>query len=397
MSGDRFRNELRKSVTSSRWFHSLLLLSGTVLLPLLNALLINLATSGKCQGSGYALAVGAIMQLGVAAILIVRERQIRDPSAILLEAEDKCRELGASEQELARQSEACRMVRSAFDALNQQSCQLAENPCSFSDGLRPIIEKITASMWTVLGCTTNRYTIEAYFDSWHPSESNDSLPKLHGNYSMVFFASPAFQPQNAAQLGDRHPAVLMNWRAGVAQDSNEITNLSKHYFVDGKRIASLYFNRYAVVTIPAQCESDHLGLLVLTADQEAPFAANVLDTLSFVATIISVYYTKYKDCLEQRRMRVQIGGLEAMRPHWPPAGHMFVVERATYGLGATQKDVTDPVRILARGEPPFFSAENENLGGDPLRSVVKELTIEYSLGTDHRKKTIREHQLIKIP
>ena len=397
MSADCFRTELRKILVSSQWFQTLLLLFGTVLLPILNAVLINLYTAGNCRGSGYSLLVGVVFQVGVAAILVVREHQMRDPAAVLLEAEDKCRELAASEQELARRKEAYRMVRSAFDALNQQSCHLQTTACSFADGLRPIIGKITASMWTALGCTSNRYTIEAYFDVWHESESDGSLLKLPGGYGLMFFASPAFTSQQVVELGNHHPVVLMNWRAGTAPDTVDIANFPGQYFSDGKRIPSLYFNRCAVVSIPAQCESDSLGLLVLTADQEAPLASNVLDTLGFVATIISVYFTKHEDCQRERALRIQMERMQLERPSRSPESGDLTIDRATYGSGDTRKDVTDIVRVLVRQHPPFFSVENENLGGDPLESVLKELTIEYSYGDKRCKKIIREHEFIRLP
>src|SRR3989304_2000821 len=184
MNDECFRNDLRKRVNSSRWFHTALLLSGTIFLPIVNGILINMYTAGTYQGSGYVLLVSVGIQLAVSVILIIHERQIREPSVILMDAEDKCRDLLKIKHELTRRDEAYRMVRSAFDALNKQVCDMLGSPMPFSDGLSPIVEKFTASIWTVLGCTSNRYTIEAYFEDYIIDEN--TLYKL-ADHPLVFF------------------------------------------------------------------------------------------------------------------------------------------------------------------------------------------------------------------
>jgi hypothetical protein len=355
----------------------ILLLSGTVFLPIVSAILINMYTDDKHPGSGYVLSVCLVMQLAVGAVLIIRERQIREPAVVLMEAEDKCRELAAVKQEMTRRDEAYRMVRSAFDALNNQFCNMGESHTTFPDGLRPIVEKFTASMWTVLGCTSNQYTIEAYFES-EPGFDAQS-PSLSG-HPMVFFSSPIAQPNQAIQLGNRHPAML-NWHAGVGRDTNEISHLPANFFRDGKRDPVLYFNRYADLTIPTQCQSGRLGLLVLTAEQELPFAANVLDTLDFLATIVSAYTTKHWDCVTQRAVFDQLKH-ETVVP--------LAIQRATYGAQETQQDVTDHLKRLV--------VENNILGGDPVPSSPhKVLTVAYSIGNTAATKSFKEHEPVELP
>jgi hypothetical protein len=209
-----------------------------------------------------------------------------------------------------------------------------------SEGLRPIVERFTASIWAVLGCTSNRYTIEAYFE--YPPLGDDTLPELSG-HPLVFFASPTIQGEQVVKLHNRHPAVL-NWQAGAGRDVNEIGNLPANFFADGKRIPFLCFSRYAVVTIPTQCHQGRLGLLVLTAEQEEPFATNVLDTLDFLATIISAYFTKHEDCFAQRTTQSRLQHLEAMTVG--QSGAKFPIKRATYGSGDRQNDVSDIVPTL---------------------------------------------------
>jgi hypothetical protein len=302
MKSDCFRSDLRKRLNSSRWFHAVLLLAGTIFLPVVTGILINMYTGGRYPGSGYVLLLCVAMQLALSAILIVREHQIREPAIILMEAEDVCRDLVAARRELVRRDEAYRMVRSAFDALNKQVCEMFVSFSDFSVGLRPIFEKFTANMWTALGCTSNRYTIEAYFDPWYFGGGRP--PQLPGT-TMVFFSSPTVQFSHAVQLQTRHPAVL-NWNAGVGRDVNEIRNLPTVFLREGKPDPAVYFNRYAVVTIPTQCQDGRLGLLVLTAEQEEPFATNVLDTLDFLATIISAYHRKYSDCRESQQLQMEL-------------------------------------------------------------------------------------------
>src|SRR3972149_6584345 len=141
MNDECFRNDLRKRVKSTRWFHLALLLAGTIFLPIIISILINMYTDGKYPGSGYVLLLSAGMQLVIGMILLIREHQIREPSVILMDAEDKCRELLNAKRELTRRDEAYRMVRSAFDALNKQVCDMQGSQLPFSEGLCPIVEK----------------------------------------------------------------------------------------------------------------------------------------------------------------------------------------------------------------------------------------------------------------
>lgn len=370
-----------------------MLLSGTIFLPVVTGILINMYTDGTYLGSGYVLLVCLLMQLSVGAILINRERQVREPTVVLMEAEDKCRELLDVKKEMVRRDEGYRMVRSAFDALNSQFCNMGENESTFWEGLCPIVGEFTASMWTVLGCTSNRYTIEAYFEYEPEGGTHHSLS---GN-SMVFFASPTVYPEQAIQLDNRHPAIL-NWHTGVGRDQNEISNLPSYYFPDGKRDPDLYFNRYAVVSIPTQCQSGRLGLLVLTADQEEPFAANVLDTLDFLATIVSAYHTKHEDCLEKHETYNEIQALRKEMKCLSERCATLKIECATYGVEETQQDVTELVQKLVKNEHLSFVVENGCLGGDPIPgNANKLLNINYCIGNTSAEKSFNEHDCVELP
>ena len=77
-----------------------------------------------------------------------------------------------------------------------------------------------------------------------------------------------------------------------------------------------------------------------------------------------------------------------------------MVLSATYGKGETRKDVTGIIRAIlaaARTGHASLVVENENLGGDPLKSVKKELVVVYVRAGERHTRIIAEHEELSLP
>jgi hypothetical protein len=73
---------------------------------------------------------------------------------------------------------------------------------------------------------------------------------------------------------------------------------------------------------------------------------------------------------------------------------------ATYGKGEKTKDVTGIVKSIVAAAATGhvrFTVVNENLGGDPLENVVKELKVTYSYAGETRTKTVPEYEELALP
>ena len=72
----------------------------------------------------------------------------------------------------------------------------------------------------------------------------------------------------------------------------------------------------------------------------------------------------------------------------------------TYGKGENTKDVTGILKSIVAAATAGcvrFTVTNENLGGDPLKGVVKELRVVYSYAGETRTKTAPEHEELSLP
>ena len=78
----------------------------------------------------------------------------------------------------------------------------------------------------------------------------------------------------------------------------------------------------------------------------------------------------------------------------------ITVLSATYGKGETRKDVTGIIKTIlsaARIGHASLVVENENLGGDPLKKVEKELVIVYLHAGERHTRIISEHKELSLP
>jgi hypothetical protein len=73
---------------------------------------------------------------------------------------------------------------------------------------------------------------------------------------------------------------------------------------------------------------------------------------------------------------------------------------AKYGAGDSYKDVTGilkSVSIAASSGRLSLVVNNENLGGDPMKGVIKELVVTYSYAGRTQSITVREREELSLP
>jgi hypothetical protein len=76
------------------------------------------------------------------------------------------------------------------------------------------------------------------------------------------------------------------------------------------------------------------------------------------------------------------------------------IAKATYGAGASQKDVTEVLRkrsgsgqLIVLADPSY----NKSFGGDPAPGQRKQLTVKYSIDGKIGEATFNEDAAIQLP
>jgi hypothetical protein len=284
------------------WLASLMAM---VILPILECIAINLLTGSSGAAAymlGAVLTVIAAFHLLLAWFLLAGERTYPVKNAIdALELEEQLQQLRL---ELDRRSETYRMFRSVIEALNLQTCNPnITDPCAFFRGVDSIVHHVCCNIRSILGVTSNQFTIELYSNHGTVLHLND--PQPCGRPHMDYFFSPQnMDPCTSLNLENRgpHHYGLGRTQPGICfiRDDPQL------YYENGKPAPDLYFRSIVTVPLSEACNSDSIvGALVLTSMQTEKFADDVLDTLKFVATIISQYIASHNRCtseyLEARR------------------------------------------------------------------------------------------------
>jgi hypothetical protein len=279
--------------------------------PIIEGLLASLTTAVPSPYGwipGAVLAIIGLLHVGLLAIQLFST----DTSAArgLADALELERDSETPRRELRRRTEAYRMIRSAIETLNLQTCQ--HEPTrqdAFARGVDPIIRAVTCNIRTTLGVTSNEFTLEI----WTAPHAllRVGYSSSNGCWSLeYFFSSQHLNCQSPCRAGQRSPfswAVRRNvpGECHISQDKN-------FFFEGGAVPPSLYFRRLAAVPIYAVCQREQpMGFLVLTSMQEERFAEDVLDTMQFVASAISQYMASHNRCvndwiLEQKRSEERI-------------------------------------------------------------------------------------------
>jgi hypothetical protein len=75
----------------------------------------------------------------------------------------------------------------------------------------------------------------------------------------------------------------------------------------------------------------------------------------------------------------------------------LIILSARYGAQGKVRDVTDLVRSRVSGGKLALPVTNENLGGDPIQGVVKQLDVVYSYSGQTHSVTVEEKQELSLP
>jgi hypothetical protein len=189
------------------------------------------------------------------------------------------------------------MLRTVLDSLNLQTCQL--NPSAedaFRQGLMPIIQRVACNARVTLGVQSDQFTIELYcVDDMIAGIDEGAI----GTYvTPVFFYSSAGLDQETLDLMGNASAFHWGWRREVPGTCC-VTD-DKLVFYDGDQPKpDLYFRYFATVPISAVCSPEQIGLLVITSMQEKPFGPDILETMQFLASVISQYMASHNRCVNE--------------------------------------------------------------------------------------------------
>ena len=211
-------------------------------------------------------------------------------------------ELTRVNAEVGRRTETYRTVVSAIAEFNNRTCNI-EPWCQdgFEAGLKEIICRFTQNINVTLGVTTNKYTIESYFLPEAIEGECGPRKTCIGptGLCMEFFYSPQVGRAAPGKLTNNSPVNL-----GCAKQvpCEQHVASDRQLFYDGNTLKpNVYFRRFATLVFPTVCSPTFLGVLVLTADQDEPFAEDVLDTMQFMGSLIANYVDAYNRCVYEYR------------------------------------------------------------------------------------------------
>ena len=267
------------------WWESLL---ATVGLPILEGVLINLWTAGTSSVPLICLIVIGIFHLALAALLLANQ-SVGDAGALLRlhESEERIRTL---EGEFQRRNAAYRVICKATKAINRQTCFFGgeEHWCQggFQKELMPVVTPFLSEIRMTLGVSSESYTFEVYLE--HGLVDCQQLDVVDELGLMFFFGPPKNDEMLPGGLTHNSP-VRLGWARRVPGEHS--IESDRQLFYDGQKVCDeVYFRRYATVPITEICSDYQQGLLVLTSMQNEAFASDCIETLSFIAQLISHFY-----------------------------------------------------------------------------------------------------------
>ncbi len=291
---DTLRNWIDWGIKRAKAEH---FLTGAIF-PIVECVFVNLLT-GAAAGDRWPF-VSSLVMIALAHGWILLMQILPSPNfpfqcvADAIEATAKVQKL---EQEINRKSQVHKLLRNAVDALNLQTCQIEPmGRDAFVEGLHPIVSTISSDSHAVLGVTTNAFTLEVYCedDALVVSESCASIGDLKQEY---FYSPVATDPCSAIRLGKRS-ACAWGAHRGVP-GTCRVSDDPAFFQENGQFPKDLYFRRLCTVPIFVVCGQDTCGLLVLTAMQDEPFATDVVETMQFIASLISQYIAAHNRCVSE--------------------------------------------------------------------------------------------------
>lgn len=295
----------------------------SVLFPIIECVFVNLLTGAKAgEGAPFAAGLIAIAVVHGGLILLLLLRQGLNPvqtTALVLELEErleqarresdeKTRRLEQEahncatkiENELARKNDAYRLMRTVLETLNLQTCQLNPTaPGAFRIGLLPIIQKVAASAQKVLGVKSEHFTIEIYcLDYCIKGPQDEGFDQCVGEYVGLglFYSSSGVDSQGLNLMNAGSP-YQWGWNRGIAGTCCISEDKLMFYCGDTPK-PDLHFRNFATVPIPEVCSPQvNIGLVVVTSMQAEPFDRETLETMQFLASVVSQYISSHLRCL----------------------------------------------------------------------------------------------------
>lgn len=300
------RTELKRQIDRDSRLTPLLLVMTTIALPLIEGILVNIWTSANLAGpAGPCLLVVVLFHLAIGGLLIWHEFKSKSPLRILSDAAELSETHCTTQRELDRRVLCYRMFRDSIETVNNQVCSLQDSPQPFDRMLRPVLKRFLDSICETLGVCSNKYTLEIYLrDDLH--FKGQEHPQLCG-YRLAFFESPTIPVDVALSMESTHPLCLIS---GMDRQ-RMMGRVSADASIFGSGHSQPYFEQYASHMIPTQCATGHLGYVVFTTAQTDPIATDALETVGLLASIISSFYSRWFDCVLQRRQAEQLQQLYA--------------------------------------------------------------------------------------
>lgn len=303
-------DQLRAFVDSVKSGQLTLIVATSVVFPIGESVLSSLLFASQAFVLPASIALAAVGFLHLVLAAIVVRGELLDPATNALDAIEAEQELEKCRRELSRRSETYCLIRSAFDALNLQACNMiaderGSQPSPFGVGLKPVVDELTCGFAKSLGLNSVEFTVAAYFEPdaimmKHENSIGVVAGKTHSGIALlqVTLANPqgvsdslAFDLQNRSILDSC-------WRREMPGEAT-IDDDRMRFFVDAKPHEDVYFYRYATVPVYYACSKDQAGILVVTSRQASPFADDVIDVMQFIASLLSQYAAAYNRCVNE--------------------------------------------------------------------------------------------------
>jgi hypothetical protein len=284
------------------------LVAVAVFFPAIESFLTNKWTSASADvAEAYRiLFFGTVAVHAIVAMILVLQERCSEPQTLLARAHLLHDEVADLRRELVRRHQTNEMVREAFDLLRQQTCTIEYSAdrrawCfgGFHRGLEPILRPFLDRLDVALGVRSGKFTLEVYFEPGIVSVSGREEVGRNGLCQVAFYGTHKNRCDGVCMDKVCSPAG-MGYEAARAFTQHIEEN--RHVFFDGTKVREkVYFRRYAVCPINESCSNQMDGVLVLTSMQDEPFADNALETLAFLATLVSHYHSAYQRCFEMHQ------------------------------------------------------------------------------------------------
>ncbi|MDX1966950.1 MAG: hypothetical protein SFV23_07255 [Planctomycetaceae bacterium] len=298
---------LRSHVAAITWSRKLMTVACSVLLPVFEAALVNIATGST--GDARSWAIGGLfifgsLHIALFALLMMADQQT--PAMHIVDAIELEEQVATLKRELHRRWEASKMIRSAFDALNLQTCEsFGSGPTGIGPGLKRIMEQFSCGLPPALGITSSEYTFEVYFEISAIADTDDSQFERNTSTNVVnqsallfpvyFYSTRFVDAELPFELKEKSP---LSWGWGRHHSGQATLEDDRERFLSsGKPLEGTYFHRFATVPVRWACSDEQAGIFIVTSMQRDPFADDVIETMKFVASLLSQYHSAYNRCV----------------------------------------------------------------------------------------------------